>query len=709
MLELFHLSKSYKNKKVLEDINFIFNKKNNIYTILGASGAGKTTIFNILYGIDQEYNGEYYIDDKLVRDFNTSDWDKIRNKKIGIVFQDYKLLENSTVTENLDFSCFLPENKKDRINEILKLMNLEDVKNLKVSKLSGGQKQRLAIGRAIINKPEILLFDEPTGNLDDTNVKSIMKYISFIKKDTIIIIITHDKRIEKYSDTVLKLKSKKLLVEKDNNVKNKDKIDSNEYINYAKPNVFKYFILSFRNRIKDLILNNIPICIIISIFICIFSLIQLNYKSQLDLLYNGLSERAIYISSSNFSDKYIKNNNEQKLNKSDDGTRIAFSLDDLKNVKRIAQVKDARLYNSSNISMYDNDQDKLSLLWEKEKMSNYIKEQPSYSSAPDNIIFQFNSMNIPHDFSQDFNKVPLITGDYPEENTNQIVIPDILAYSYCNSINECLKKEIKFNTYNQKSEYKDKKYLVVGVYKTNFEKYVEAEYPVYVNYIEYDFLDLFLNEKQYHSMKKMDLENNQTVKNYNNHIYDTYESYSKAIGTNLGDMIVIVDQKENVKDVQLELQKLFPNLKIISQYEMKHGELSLAYKQTENYIFIGTLGIVSILGIIIIFLTKSYIKTRNKELAILYAIGYSKFNTSLLIFLEYFVTTIFNVAFAYFILKILEVCYFANSANYELFEMIFNSNYIYQISLYVVIMILFSVIFSLYGINKKKLRKYLEG
>lgn len=710
MLNLFQLSKSYKEKKVLDNLNFTFDKKNNIYTILGKSGAGKTTIFNILYGIDQEYDGEYYIDNKLTKNFNDCDWDKIRNKKIGIVFQDYKLIENLTVKENLNFSCFLHENKENCINEILKLMDLEEVKNLRVSKLSGGQKQKLAIARAIINKPEVLLLDEPTGNLDDKNVSLIMKYILDIKKDTIVIIITHDKRVEKYSDTVLKLESKKLVMVKCNKKEEKKSIvPKNELKKINILDLMKYFIASIKNRIKDLILNNLPICIIISIFICVFSLVQLNYKNQLDLLYNGLSNKAIYISSTNYTDEYLKHNFEKGLNKSDDGTRIAFSITDLEVVKEIENVSSAILYNSSNISLYDNTHNKLNLLLEKQEFPINVKKQPSYSSAPEIISFSFNSMNIPYQFSKEYNKVPLILGDYPKDDSDEIVIPDILVNVYCSNYSDCVGKKISLSTYDAQSNIEKKHYIISGIYDTNYEKYVSSEYPIYVNYMEYDFLELFLTEKQYYAMKKMDLENNSSIKNYYNPLYEDYDSYKKAIGTNLGDMIIVIDDENNMQKVHIELKKLFPNLKIISQYELRYGDSSLAYKQTEQYILLGTLGGAMVLGIIIILLTKNYIKMRNKELAILYSIGYSKFNTMFLILIEYIFTTFANVILAYIILKLLQILYFGNSINYELFELMFNKKYIFQVMKYVIIMILFSVIFSLHGINKKKLRKYLEG
>lgn len=128
---------------------------------------------------------------------SAKEWDSVRSNLMQIVFQDYKLLENFTVYNNLLYS--LNERSKDNLEQIGNLlieMDLEKVKDTTVSKLSGGEKQRLALARAVINKPKIVLLDEPTGNLDDKNTENIMKYIVKLKNDdTTFVIITHDSRV----------------------------------------------------------------------------------------------------------------------------------------------------------------------------------------------------------------------------------------------------------------------------------------------------------------------------------------------------------------------------------------------------------------------------------------------------------------------------------------------------------------------------------
>lgn len=709
MIKLSNISKSFGEKVVLKNLNYCFDRTNTIYTILGESGAGKTTLLNILYGIEQSYTGKYTLDEIIVNDLTSRDWDDIRNKEIGIVFQDYKLLEDLTVFENLDYTYFLnAEDKLTRINDVLEIVSLKKETNQKVRDLSGGQKQRLAIGRAILNNPKIILLDEPTGNLDDINAKNVIQYIQKIKKGKIIIIITHDNRLLEYSDVIMNLQNNQLCVIKDdlqsvptNNLSSERKL--------CKPRILSYFIHSLKPRIKELVMNNIPTTLIMCIFICIFSIINISFNQQIQNLYQGLSSDAIYISSTGYNDDYIKEFNTKKMTKGDDGTRINFSDQDLKSVQNIPNVKSARLYNGATVSLYDNEEWRLNLNWEKEKYPQHIKESASYSSAPSILQFQFESMNIPYDYAKKFNKIDIILGNYPKDDSIEILIPDILALEYYDEIEKCLNKKVSLNVYDSNNNPSKREYMIVGVYKTDFKQHLNDNYSIYVNYMEYDFFDLFTSEEQYQEMKNVDIDNNRLVKNYHNPIYDSYDRYKKAIGTNLGDMIIIVDSPSDVENVQKQLQTLFPNLKLVSQYEFEHGETADAFNKIKLSIYLGVVGFCLLLGIIIVFLNKNYIRSRNKELAILYAMGYSRKHIAKLIFLEYFMILIIDLVVAYSFLKLIQISGFKANETYIMFMQIFEYSQVVQIVIFVFAMMLCSVLFSFYGINKKKLRRYLEG
>ena len=207
----------------------------------------------------------------------------------------------------------------------------------------------------------------------------------------------------------------------------------------------------------------------------------------------------------------------------------------------------------------------------------------------------------------------------------------------------------------------------------------------------------------------MDVDNNRLVENYHNPIYDSYESYKQAIGTNLGDMIIVVDSPKHVKNVHESLEKLFPNLKILSRYDFEHGETSIAFQKIKTTIYLGITAFVLLLSLIIIFLNKSYIRARSKEFAILYSMGYSRKHIAKLILIENTMNFSIDLGLAYLILKLIQISGFKAEDTYEIFGQIFAAEQIIQILVFIIIMLFISVFFSLYSINKKKLRKYLEG
>lgn len=151
MLELKNITKRYDEKIIFENLNVQFNKTNTINGIIGKSGSGKTTLFNILFGLDNDYEGIYTIDKQDVKSFDLKKWDEMRRNEIHIVFQDFKLIENFTVLENLILTLNCKEIEAFRRFRKTRYLTL---KNTKVKNISGGEKQRLAIARALIKKSQ---------------------------------------------------------------------------------------------------------------------------------------------------------------------------------------------------------------------------------------------------------------------------------------------------------------------------------------------------------------------------------------------------------------------------------------------------------------------------------------------------------------------------------------------------------------------------
>ena len=206
------ISKTYykteENISVLKNVSITVNK-GEILVLMGPSGSGKSTLLNILGTLDTDFTGNLTIDDILIT--NSIDLAAIRRDKLGFVFQFHHLLPEFTIYENLLIPTMISDNNNDsrkEINEMLKLIGLNKRKNNYPNEVSGGERQRIAVMRALVNKPSIIIADEPTGNLDRENSQLLLKLMVDLKtkyKQTFII-ATHDQSILEISDRILYLK-----------------------------------------------------------------------------------------------------------------------------------------------------------------------------------------------------------------------------------------------------------------------------------------------------------------------------------------------------------------------------------------------------------------------------------------------------------------------------------------------------------------------
>lgn len=214
MIKISNITKKYNSKKsnefeALHGVSCEIND-GELVAVIGKSGAGKSTLLHILACIDNYQEGEYTIDGTLVKNLSEKQYAKIRNEKIGMVMQDFALVEDFTALENvmipLNFLKQKIKNKKEKALAALKSVGIGELAKKPCNKLSGGQKQRVAIARAIVNEPSMILADEPTGALDTKTSAEIMAlFKSLNKQGRTVVIVTHDPKIAEQCDRIIEI------------------------------------------------------------------------------------------------------------------------------------------------------------------------------------------------------------------------------------------------------------------------------------------------------------------------------------------------------------------------------------------------------------------------------------------------------------------------------------------------------------------------
>ena len=287
IIKLKNVSKLYYNKGVIASgfnkVNLEF-KMGEFVAITGESGSGKSTLLNVISGLDTYEEGEMYINGLETSHYGEKEFEDYRRKYISNIFQTFNLVNSYTVYQNIELVLLLNGNKKkdvkDKVIELIKKVDLYKFRNTKVSKLSGGQKQRVAIARALAKDTPIIIADEPTGNLDSKSSKSIIKLLSEVSHDKLVIVVTHNyEQVEDYVTRKIKMHDGRVLEDKvikkiDNDVK----AEQTEYRNIR---LFSKIRLGIRNTF-----NIVPkFLLLLSVFLFVTWALMIEYAAFKKLEY----------------------------------------------------------------------------------------------------------------------------------------------------------------------------------------------------------------------------------------------------------------------------------------------------------------------------------------------------------------------------------------------------------------------------------------
>lgn len=250
MLVLKNVYKKYHSKKsgdtiALDDISLTLPDSGMVF-IVGKSGSGKSSLLNVIGGLDDIDSGSISLNGKVLKNINSKYMDFYRNTYLGFIFQDFNLIDDYTVYQNIELACSMQKKKisKEELNLVLNKIGLSGHGKRKMNELSGGERQRVAIARAIIKNPQIILADEPTGNLDSATSKQILDLLQKISKERLVVIVSHDREsASHYADRIIKIEDGKIVQDVDN-VLDSDQLEEKNEVKFIKSK------LSFINTLK---------------------------------------------------------------------------------------------------------------------------------------------------------------------------------------------------------------------------------------------------------------------------------------------------------------------------------------------------------------------------------------------------------------------------------------------------------------------------
>lgn len=234
MLELKNVCKTYQTKggvqvQALKNVSLSFGETGMVF-LLGKSGSGKSTLLNLCGGLDSPDSGEIVIKGRSSKEFSGADFDSYRNTFVGFVFQEYNILDEFTVEDNVALALELQGKKKDKaaIDDLLRQVDLEGYAKRKPATLSGGQKQRIAIARALVKNPQIIMGDEPTGALDSNTGKQVFDTLKKLSRDKLVLIVSHDRDFaETYADRIIEMRDGQVVSDTVKTEGRREDIDSN--------------------------------------------------------------------------------------------------------------------------------------------------------------------------------------------------------------------------------------------------------------------------------------------------------------------------------------------------------------------------------------------------------------------------------------------------------------------------------------------------
>ncbi|MEG0314274.1 MAG: ATP-binding cassette domain-containing protein [Erysipelotrichaceae bacterium] len=635
MIELKGINKKFK-QEIFRGLNYKFQLSGHIYGIKGDSGSGKTTLLNILFGLDNNYEGNYTIDGLDAKSLN---WSKERETIIQLVSQNFSLFEEMNVSENIRLAT---NNLIDEayFEQLVTSLRVDEILKKKVRNLSGGEKQRVAIARALIHQPKYLLLDEPTSNLDDINIDNLLEQLTFIKELGItIIVVSHNDYFLDACDTLLEIKNLTLETIREND-------NSTEYISKTrtkKNKITSYSITSYRRNFVRNIIPNILKLATMTLLIIFF--ISQNIKffdvfSPMNKKDDRVLEVVLRASTASTNDGVTSVKVDQNM--------ITLKAKDIDKVKKLKNVEHLELlnHNADNCEITDTNGYLSAEHINKKDLPMSVKRYATYAALPDNLPIQFNQLIVSNKMRENYHgssegNMRITNGKLPKEDSNEILISDAYALYLASNmdieVEKLIGKTIELETNkvidNQEVKANKQKYIISGIYLSDYANTCLERYIVYTSYVnkpikDNEKLKLLYDKNYYQDAIKKQVNGKPIYADAP--MYKSFEIMQSNIGTGYTAMAILVDDTKNIDKVVEELKSIFPSISQNTMMVIK-GDIytSTKVKKADDLVMQAT--IYALVGFVIFLLIRfDDIKRTKRNFAKLYTQGYSKENILLI-------------------------------------------------------------------------------
>jgi hypothetical protein len=525
MISLHNINKFYNSGTqkfhALKDVHIVFPEKGMVF-IVGKSGSGKSTLLNVIGGIDSYDSGELIIDGLNTKNFSRNDFNSYRNSYIGFIFQEFNVIKNLTVFENIALSLQLKnesiKDNYDLIMNTIEVVGLKGKEKRKMNQLSGGERQRVAIARALVKNPKVIIADEPTGNLDKNNRDIVMDILKNLSTNHLVLIVTHDKFLsKKYSNYEITLKDGQIIHNTLENINHSNKEELNKRtnlnLNPIQPSFKTPILLSLKSLKQNLIRF---------IFIIVFFCISLIFANTTINLYFSNATAQYSRFQTEYNNKYITLSRQQTLYNQTVKTGF-FQIDTInyENLIRSFNQDNGETESNNNYQykIYKTFKNPIAINQNLEGNLDFI-----HSESIDNIIV----IEDLTEFEKDYTIIPVYNTLPNSQMPIRCYITDYVAESLIanNYFNDTVDENWSnyFADKTIQSENLNNKIYIEGIIETNFNDFIDADLDDPNTFASFTDNKAFYNSLFFNSSIYVSAENaNQFVST--NNIQYTYDDF----------------------------------------------------------------------------------------------------------------------------------------------------------------------------------------